>query len=435
MSSHIAASHFDVLIVGAGPAGCSAALTLLNHTTLKVGVIESSDLQRTAVGESVSSSMLNLLEYLQLPKTLFQGATEANSSPCLIPTHGSTAFWGSDNATGRDSIFSPDASTYQLDRESFDLILLEQAMERGAEILPRSKITDLQFSDSSHHNPHWQCQCQHDTHGAFNLSAEFIIDASGRNSVLSTKAGATRNSIDKLTGVGTFLTRNSAINWPSEQIIESTELGWWYAAALPNNRVVVTFFSDADILSSHRLNRPAQWRQLLNESRHLSHILGVHVPHDVQLWVRKANSSITHTESVPQFYAVGDAVCSFDPISSMGLGFAMTCASQAAVLISRALTQSKREPYLQALTHYKIQYQQDIQRNFDDYLSLREHFYQQEQRWFDSPFWQRRQTSPATPLSRQLSTQKNNARTEADRAKHQVEQRKKQQPENTTAIG
>ena len=62
----------DVLIVGGGPGGASAALSLLNNSNYSVTIIEQSDFNTTRVGEHVSSSIFDLIDYLKLSKSDFR---------------------------------------------------------------------------------------------------------------------------------------------------------------------------------------------------------------------------------------------------------------------------------------------------------------------------------------------------------------------------
>lgn len=55
---------FDVVIIGGGPAGISAALTLLKRTDISVLVVEAGHYDRPKSGESLSPGVRNLLDYL-----------------------------------------------------------------------------------------------------------------------------------------------------------------------------------------------------------------------------------------------------------------------------------------------------------------------------------------------------------------------------------
>jgi len=113
----------------------------------------------------------------------------------------------------------------------------------------------------------------------------------------------------------------------------------------------------------------------------------------MQPWLRNACSQYSDSHQLQRYIAVGDAVCAFDPISSMGLGFAISSACHAARLV---VSELQPEPATvhpagpTALTGHQL-YQQDILAHFSAYQQLRRHFYQSEQRWQQARFWQRRQ--------------------------------------------
>ena len=80
------------------------------------------------------------------------------------------------------------------------------------------------------------------------------------------------------------------------------------------------------------------------------------------------------------FLAVGDAVASFDPISSMGIGFAMSSGSFAA----KAIADHSSNP-----NALKV-YEESIQNILSNYNETKGLYYRKEQRWPDSTFWKKR---------------------------------------------
>ena len=99
-------------------------------------------------------------------------------------------------------------------------------------------------------------------------------------------------------------------------------------------------------------------------------------------WVRNAFTQISNSSECENFLAVGDAAAAFEPISSMGIGFAISSACQATSIVQLELIERNQK---------RIEtYQQDIIQNFNNYLKIRKQFYQKEKRWYNSDFWNRR---------------------------------------------
>ncbi len=76
--------------------------------------------------------------------------------------------------------------------------------------------------------------------------------------------------------------------------------------------------------------------------------------------------------------AAGDAVCSFDPLSSMGIGHALSSGIRAGIIARQQLMEEK---------DYTDVYTRDVIGNFSNYMAIRSKFYQSETRWKSSKFW------------------------------------------------
>lgn len=361
----------DVLIVGGGPAGASAALSLLNYSDARVMLAEQSSLDQLRPGEHVSASIFDLAAYLKLNRDDFEPGS-------FLPTYGSTSYWGSDLPVNRDTIFTTEEASYQLDREKFDLLLLRKVSERGGLVFPRTKC--LHYRQSA--NKHWEITLQHAEKGKLVVKSRFLMDATGRQANVCRQIGIRCKKLDSLMGVGAFLSIRDRDAAGTGLVMEAAAQGWWYSNILPGDTLAVIFFSDADIISRHRLNKSQSWNALLSRTKQIKRRTREAFCKHKHPWTRSAFTQISDFSQRENFLAIGDAASSFDPVSSMGIGFAMSSACGAARIVHAVL--AGQDPQDSRIYH------QDIFRNFERYLNLRRIFYQLEKRWPSSDFWSRR---------------------------------------------
>lgn len=361
----------DVLIIGGGPAGTSTALSLLNYSDNTVMVVEESNLGKARVGEHVSSSIFDLTNYLQIEKEAFEVET-------FLPAYETTAYWGSDFPSSTHSIYTAEGASFQLDRVQFDFKLIETVVDRGGIFLPRTKCSDFEQKEDGT----WTVTMKHTEQGLLHVRANYLVDATGRSAMVCRQLNVPLTKFDTLMGVGAFVECSENKIIQHEQILEATENGWWYVAHLPDNKLVVTFFSDADLIKDKRLNVQENWIKALGETKQIKQRLKVIKLLTSRPWVRSAATQLSDASLINNFIAVGDAAAAFDPLSSMGIGFAMTSACHAAKLIQYQL---KGETVAQS-----ILFQEDLCKNFDNYMRIRQQFYEKEKRWDTADFWKRR---------------------------------------------
>ncbi|MAZ04344.1 MAG: FAD-dependent oxidoreductase [Sneathiella sp.] len=163
--------HFDVIVIGAGPAGALAA-TLLVQRGLKVAILEKSTFPRFVIGESLLPQSMVFLEKAGLLPVIeaagFQFKNGANFSD-------DRRFTSIDFA---DKFTAGPATTFQVERERFDMLLANAARDAGADLRFEQDVLDVAFDDKG------ATVTGTGPKGAFRLTSRFLVDASGYGRVL-----------------------------------------------------------------------------------------------------------------------------------------------------------------------------------------------------------------------------------------------------------
>ena len=359
----------DVAVIGGGPAGTAAALTLLKYSELTVAVIERSNYNQWRVGESLSPSGAGLLRYL--------GAWETFTARGHLPSYGTAAAWGSPEILARDFLFTGRGTGWHLDRREFDHMLAKLVSERGG-LLMTSAVVERKIRDQQG----WQlCIRSGTSRNHVELRSRFVIDASGKQAVFARRNGARRNVGDRLVGIIGLYSFSQEGPCDSFTLVEAGPMGWWYLAALPERRMAVAFMSDSDLIRRHGWHRRDYWLELLASSRHVRERVADAVFQN-RLVLCPAYSQILGSIAGDGWVAAGEAAAGFDPLSSMGIGYALISGIEAARAVHNALTGDGKQMAC---------YTAAVLQHYAEYREQQRQYYSLEQRWPDSPFWARRQ--------------------------------------------
>jgi flavin-dependent dehydrogenase len=214
------------------------------------------------------------------------------------------------------------------------------------------------------------------------LQAAFVIDATGRHSIFARRQGCKRIFHDHLIGLtGFFALPVHAEQCDTRTLIEAVENGWWYSALLPNNRLVTAFMTDFDLLPRGREAIARYWKAQFEQTIHTRRrVVSDVILSDIHTVL--ASSSVLNRITGQGWLAVGDAACSFDPLSSQGICWAMESGIVAAQSIAEW-----RDGQTDALQNSVDR----VIKQFADYLLTRRLYYAQERRWPKSTFWRRQQ--------------------------------------------
>ena len=132
-------SSHDAIIVGAGPAGSSAAAILAEHGR-RVLVLEREKFPRYHIGESLIPFTYHPLKRLGMIERLKESAFVKKYSVQSISPNGkaSQPFYFF-NRYDRETV----AQTWQVLRSEFDQMLLDNAREKGAEVNEEISVKEL----------------------------------------------------------------------------------------------------------------------------------------------------------------------------------------------------------------------------------------------------------------------------------------------------
>ena len=364
---------FEVLIVGAGPAGATAALNLAS--TRRVGLIDLRPDVPLRIGESLPPAARRLLTDMGL----FEDFASQGHSPCF----GNRAAWGSSTPFETDFLGDPDGHGWHLDRTRFDGWLRKTAIERGAELLAPARLQSIQWDDGR-----WKSQFESDG-PPMKITANFVIDAGGRAAPVATRLGAHRQKQDGLVcgwlhGDAQNLGAAAGLTY-----VEASEDGWWYTTAVPGSRRVLAFHTDADLPAARMAADPQALLARARATDELARVLA-----ECEFAPQRSGFSTAHTLAVDPcagraWLAVGDAALSFDPLSAQGLLNALFTGLAGAEAVDRYLSgcDDALSDYVETVARIRLAYQRHIS-----------FWYRAETRWPQSPFWQRRHQGIWEPM-------------------------------------
>jgi flavin-dependent dehydrogenase len=358
-------TEFDVAIIGGGPAGSAAALALSRYTNRRAVLIEGSEYGAMRVGESVSSGIAPILAYL--------GVGDLLSEQEHLAALGNVAAWGSATASSRDFLFTAGGHGWLLDRAVFDAALASAAERAGIQVLRGANVIAANFATDT-----WEIAIR--AHSSFGVFARHIIDATGRRCVIPRAAGARREAADKLVGLVTRMRFAAPRDQQKTVLIEAVENGWWYSAPVPGDRLVLAYMTDADQLDRALIGDTERFLSFASTVPLTFARIADGTPvTPPRVWL--AESAITRPCVGDGWIAAGDAAASFDPLSSLGIGYAMLSGIQASRAIDHRLRRNEE---------LAVAYEADVARHVAAYLIQRQGLYRLEQRWPRRPFWLRR---------------------------------------------
>ena len=320
-----AEARCDVLVIGGGPAGSTAA-ALLAERGRRVVLLEKDRHPRFHIGESLLPQNLRVLDRL--------GLREAVAG---IGVHKPGARFVSDEHGGKDTAFSFAAGlnqdytySYHVRRSEFDALLFRRARERGAEAHEGVRVLEVALDTARGSRV-----VARDAAGEERVwRARFVIDASGRDTFLAgqmrTKERNPRNSTAALYSHFRGVRPAAGVDQDDGNItIHLFEHGWIWMIPLPDEVMSVGVVASPQFFKRRTGSFEAFLREALAMSPSAAARMGSAEP--ISAVTTTGNYSYRSRAMRGEgWIQIGDAYAFVDPIFSSGVLLAMASAEMGA---------------------------------------------------------------------------------------------------------
>lgn len=366
--------HVQVLVIGGGPAGSTTA-ALLAKEGFQVRVLERDVFPRYHIGESLLASCL--------PTLRLSGAFDKVRDHGFQIKRGGVFHWKNDKwHLDWSKLVDSDAWSWQVDRASYDEILLRNAESQGAEVIEGATVKDVEFQGDRPVCASWVKQGDGTIHCT---EFDFLVDASGRAGVLSRQHFDMRKPHEVFQNVAAWGYWEGARPLPGGpegaiNVVSDPE-GWFWHIPLTGSRYSVGYVTykrcfneerpSFDSLESYyreALQRSPDMRWLLAEAKLTSEVRA-----------EQDYSYVSERFCGPGYIMVGDAVCFLDPLLSTGVHLAQYGALVGSAAIATLLRGEMAET--QALTFFDYVYRRAysrflvlVSRMYKQYIGMDEYF-------------------------------------------------------------
>jgi flavin-dependent dehydrogenase len=329
----MAMTEFDTIVVGAGPAGCTAS-TVLAQKGRRVLLLEKEKMPRYHIGESLMPYCWFTLERL--------GVLDQMKSREFVQKL-SVQFVSQDGGQSRPFYFfqhndHPASYTWQVERAEFDQMLYDNAKKHGVDARDETKVT--QFLQDATGRVIGVTVSEKDGTKR-DIHAPFTVDCTGRDAVWSRRQGWSHRDpkLNKI-AIWTYFKgakRDPGLDAGSTTVGYIPNKGWFWYIPLKNDVTSVGIVAERDYLYRDTRDPAAIMQREIVENTWIKEHLAPGQQFG-QHWVTGEFSYRAQHCATDGLVMAGDAFAFLDPVFSSGVFLALKSGEMAADAIDAALT-------------------------------------------------------------------------------------------------
>jgi len=332
-------SEYDVVIIGAGPAGATAGALLAEHGR-KTLILERAIFPRFHLGESLIPETYWSLERLGLLDELRKSAFPKKFSVQFVSDgHKISAPFYFDQHNPHEC-----SQTWQVERGPFDKMILDKAISNGATAHTEAQVLDVLFEGDQAVGVKVKIG-KGQTSETREIAAKVVIDATGQSAFLANRLGLLKKD-DRLQK-GTIWSyfrgavRDTGVDEGATIIMQTAgKKSWFWYIPLPDDIVSVGCTGSMNFLFGQNRGTPEEiFQEELSRCPAMQDRLEPSEPH-TDYFTTKDFSYRASQAAGPGWVIIGDAFGFIDPVYSSGVFLALKSGELAADAIHAAIEQN-----------------------------------------------------------------------------------------------